>query len=177
MGLLDDETLDALQAIAESINLSTEGDEADILDRISKYVDTNGGGKKSGKRAGKSSTSTTKKKPTSKKRRGRRSPKKSKKGDNDTATTEESSSNEGVDPRSIKKARTTVNVTPKPIPRRGKYPSLNGADLTKAIGKYGTDTSTLKTKVEKYDQGAVSDPMYMPDTMKMLAIIAYHESE
>ena len=77
---------------------------------------------------------------------------------------------------SDKAASTSTNSTPKPIPRRGLYPSLEGAALTKAFGMYGTDTSTLKKKVAMYDKDAVSNPDYMPNTEKMLAIIVYHDS-
>ena len=145
-GELDDEKLENLRSIAESVDLSTEGDEADILDRLNKYVDATGGGKKGGANDGKPPM-PTKKKPTKKKRRGR-PPKKSEKDDNDTAITEEASS-DGVDPRSVKKARTAVKITPQPFPPPSrKRLRMKKVEAAEAEGLYGTDYSGLKKHYE-----------------------------
>ena len=151
IGLLDEEKLGTLQAIAESVDLSTEGDEADILDRLRKYVHATGGGKRGGKmggpKSGNPSTSTTEKEPANKKRRARRSPKNAAASTNTVtpatgpASRGRSDSTSTTDPESSSSEEDTAQ------PRRKRL-RVSTSDSDEALKLYGDDYNKLKRLYE-----------------------------
>ena len=150
-GELDDEKLENLRSISESVDLSTEGDEADILDRLNKYVDATGGGKKGGADNGSKPPTPTKKKSIKKKRRGRGSPKKAATAPKKTVTPSAGDANHGHSNSTVtteSESSSDEEVATQHPPKKRRR-SMSTKDTSDALELYGNDYDELKDYYEK----------------------------